>query len=248
MTAPDAPLRPPSRLALLGEARIAVEWLVMRLSVPRLRRTAPKGDGSPVMVIPGFATDDSWTESLRTFLDDVGWRVRGWQIGRNNGRVPELIPKVIERTAAFAADNGAPVRLVGWSLGGFLAREAARERPEVIDRVVTLGAPIIGGPKYTASAPMYVKKGYDLDAIEADVEARERDPIRVPVDAVYSRTDGVVAWRACIDRHTPRVRHHEVVSSHLGLVASAPVFRLVAELLAESLVEPQTVESRRDPT
>ncbi len=238
MTAPDAPLRPPCRLALLGEARIVAEWTALKLSLPGLRATAPKGDGSPVMVIPGFATDDSWTERLRGFLADIGWQVRGWGLGRNNGRVPELIPKVIERTAAFADDVGHPVRLVGWSLGGYLAREAAREHPEVVGRVVTLGAPIIGGPKYTASAPMYLRKGYDLDAIETDVEARERDPIRVPVDAVYSRSDGVVAWRACIDRHTPRVRHHEVVSSHLGLVSSASVFRLVAELLAESPREP----------
>ncbi|MGD8440642.1 MAG: alpha/beta hydrolase [Holophagae bacterium] len=238
MTAPDTPLRPPCRLALLGEARIVVEWTALQLSLRGLRATAPQGDGSPVMVIPGFATDDSWTERLRGFLADIGWQVRGWGLGRNHGRVAELIPKVVERAVGFADDAGTPLRLVGWSLGGYLAREAAREHPEVVDRVVTLGAPIIGGPKYTASAPMYLRKGYDLDAIETDVEARERDPIRVPVDAVYSRSDGVVAWRACIDRHTPRVRHHPVGSSHLGLVSSAPVFRLVAELLAESSREP----------
>ena len=80
---------------------------------------------------------------------------------------------------------------------------------------------------------MYLKKGYDLDAIEADVDAREVEPIPVPVDAVYSRSDGVVAWRACVDHVTPDVRHHEVGSSHLGLVASPDVFRLVAELLAD---------------
>ena len=187
-----------------------------------------------MIVVPGFATDDRWTESLRGFLRSVGHDARGWELGRNHGRVPQLIPRLVERTAALADETGRPVRLVGWSLGGYLVREAARERPDLVDRVVTLGAPVVGGPKYTASAPMYRKRGYDLDAIEADVEVRETDPLRVPVEAVYSRSDGVVAWRACVDRRNPGVRHHEVGSSHLGLVASPEVFRLVAELLAAS--------------
>jgi hypothetical protein len=98
---------------------------------------------------------------------------------------------------------------------------------------VTLGAPVVGGPKYTASAPMYVRKGHDLDEIERKAAEREAVPIRVPIEAVYSRSDGIVAWRACIDHHSPDVRHHAVVSSHLGLVASPSVFRLVAEVLPD---------------
>lgn len=223
---------PPSRLALLGEARIVAEWAAMRAALGWLRRTAPRGDGGPVMVVPGFATDDGWTGSLRAFLRSVGHDARGWELGRNHGRVPQLIPRVVDRTAALADETGRPVRLVGWSLGGYLAREVARESPDRVDRVVTLGAPIVGGPKYTASAPMYRKRGYDLDAIESDVDAREVEPLRVPVEAVYSRSDGVVAWRACVDRRNPGVRHHEVRSSHLGLVASPLVFKLIAELLA----------------
>jgi pimeloyl-ACP methyl ester carboxylesterase len=133
---------------------------------------------------------------------------------------------------AVAEETGRPLRLVGWSLGGYLVREVARERPDLVAQVVTLGAPVVGGPKYTASAPMYRRKGYDLDRIEADVDAREETPIRVPVDAVFSRSDGVVAWRACVDRRNPTVRHHEIDTSHLGLVASPASFRLLARLLA----------------
>jgi len=233
LTGPEAQLRAPSRIALLGEARIGLEWAAMKLALPSLRRTAPRGDGGPVLVAPGFATDDRSTSSLRGFLGSIGYEARGWGLGRNDGRVPRLIPALVERTEAFAASAGRPVRLVGWSLGGFLVREVARERPEAVDRVVTLGAPVVGGPKYTASASMYLKKGYDLDEIEADVGEREVHPILVPIDAVYSRTDGVVAWRACIDHHSPDVRHHEVSSSHLGMVASSTVYRLLASLLSE---------------
>jgi pimeloyl-ACP methyl ester carboxylesterase len=216
----------------VGEARIAAEWASMRLAMPWLREASPRGSNEPVLVAPGFASDDGWTESLRRFLKDLGWEVRGWGLGRNHGRVPELIPALIEQTEAFCAETNRRVRLVGWSLGGYLVREVARERPDLVDRVLTLGAPVIGGPKYTASAPMYLKRGYDLDEIEHDVAEREAIPIQVPIDAVYSRSDGIVAWRACIDHHSSDVRHHEVFSSHLGLVASPAVFRLVAERLA----------------
>jgi pimeloyl-ACP methyl ester carboxylesterase len=227
-----AELRAPHRLALLGEGRIAVEWAAMRLAMGWLRRSAPRSNGGPVLVAPGFASDDSWTASLRRFLASIDYDVRGWGLGRNHGRVPILIPALVDRTAMCAEQTGRPVKLVGWSLGGSLVREVARERPDLVEKVVTLGAPVVGGPKYTASAPMYLKKGYDLDAIEAGAAERETVPIRVPVEAVYSRSDGIVAWRACIDHDNPRVRHHEVIASHLGLVASPTVFRLVAELLA----------------
>lgn len=228
-----ADLRPPHRVTLLGEGRILFEWAAMRLAMPWMRRSAPQADGGPVLVAPGFASDDSWTESLRRFLGAVGYDVRGWGLGRNHGRVPVLIPALVEQVEILAEESDRPVRLIGWSLGGYLVREVARERPELVDRVVTLGAPVVGGPKYTASAPMYLKRGHDLDEIERRAAEREALPIQVPIEAIYSRSDGIVAWRACIDHHSPDVRHHEVFSSHLGLVASPTVFRLAAQLLRD---------------
>jgi triacylglycerol esterase/lipase EstA (alpha/beta hydrolase family) len=230
-----ADLRPPSRWELIREARAVVERFALGATMSKLRRSAPRGNGEPVMVVPGFATDDGWTVRLRNFLESIGYEVRGWGLGRNGGRVPRLIPQVIERTERAADESGAPIRLVGWSLGGYLVREVARERPELVDRVITLGAPIVGGPTYTASAPMYLKKGYDLGEIATGVLERERQHITVPVFAVYSRSDGVVAWRACIDTFdNPLVEHHEVRSTHLGMVNSPRVFRLVAELLVST--------------
>jgi pimeloyl-ACP methyl ester carboxylesterase len=232
----EGELRPPSRWELIREGRVVLERLSLMAALPRIRAEAPRGHGEPVVVVPGIATDDGWTARFRGFLTSIGYHTVGWGLGRNLGNVPYLIPAVIERTEQLSAAAGSPVRLVGWSLGGYLSREAARERPELVDRVVTLGTPVVGGPSYTASAPMYLRRGYDLDEIAAAVTAREVDPIRVPVLAVFSRSDGVVAWRACIDRFdNPRVEHHEVASSHLGLVNSPRVFRLVAELLARPL-------------
>jgi pimeloyl-ACP methyl ester carboxylesterase len=226
-----ADLGPPARWEILREGRVVFEYLALRFRLGSLIRLAPRGAGQPVMVVPGYATDDSWTARLRFFLTSIGYDVVGWDLGRNRGNVPKLIPAVIRRTEELANDRGAPVRLIGWSLGGYLVREAARERPELVERVITLGAPVVGGPSYTASAPGYVRKGYDLEEIAATVLERERRPITVPVFALYSRSDGVVAWRACIDHFANRVEHHEVVSTHLGMVISPRVFSRVAELL-----------------
>jgi pimeloyl-ACP methyl ester carboxylesterase len=124
------------------------------------------------------------------------------------------------------------VRLIGWSLGGFIAREVARERPAVIERVLTLGSPVVGGPKYTAVGHVYRRRGYDLDAIEAAVAARNRVPITVPVTAIYSRRDAIVSWQACIDEANPHVEHVEIDATHLGLGFNAAVYRIVAERLA----------------
>lgn len=203
----------------------------MRLRLARIRKAAPIGGGEPVIVAPGFAADDSWTESLRGFLESIGYQAFGWGLGRNNGRVPQLIPALIDRTAAVCGKTGFKVRLVGWSLGGYLAREVAREQPELVDRVITLGAPVVGGPKYTASAPWYRKHGFDLDEIEGQVDEREQKPIQVSVHALYSRSDGVVSWRACIDDRNPNVKHHRVRTSHLGLIASIESFSKIAQLL-----------------
>ncbi|MCG6949835.1 MAG: alpha/beta hydrolase [Acidobacteria bacterium] len=229
----DRDLVRPARWELLHEARIVFERLALVATLGRIRAAVPHGHGEPVMVVPGFATDDRWTTRLRGFLVSIGYRVSGWGLGRNRGNVPKLIPAVIEQAERLYEREGLPIRLIGWSLGGYLAREAARERPEVVERVITLGAPVIGGPAYTASAPMYVRRGYSLEDIAATVVEREKIPIEVPILAVYSRSDGVVAWRACIDRFdSPNVEHLEVRSSHLGMVNSPRVFRLVADLLA----------------
>jgi pimeloyl-ACP methyl ester carboxylesterase len=184
------------------------------------------------MVIPGFGTGDGATVVLRSYLSLLGYDVHPWGLGRNGGDVPRLLPQVRENVASLARRSGLPVRLVGWSLGGYLAREVARDRPGDVDRVVTLGAPVVGGPKYTMVARAYRRRGIDLDAIEAAVAAREAVPLTRPVAAVYSRRDGVVAWRACVDERNTCVEHVEVVSTHLGLPFSPDVLLVVAHRLA----------------
>jgi pimeloyl-ACP methyl ester carboxylesterase len=223
--------RTPRRYSVLLEGLAWLDPLQLLLRAPELAR-APRGGGEPVLVLPGFAASDASTAALRSYLRWLGYDARGWGLGTNRGDLPALVPRVIALLEDRAAAARGRVRCVGWSLGGNLAREAARERPDLVERVVTLGTPAVGGPKYTGVARIYRRRGGDLDAIEARVAERERVPIRVPVTAIYSRRDGIVAWQACIDRSSPDVEHVEVSATHLGLGFHPDVYRVVADRLA----------------
>ncbi len=191
--------------------------------------------GFPVVVFPGFSAGDLSTFVIRRTLQNAGYRVHRWRLGVNRGDVPALIPKVVSRAEGLYEGYGEPVSLVGWSLGGVLAREVARERPEIVRGVVTLGSPVVGGPKYTRAARFYERVlGEDLDAIERAVEARNQIPITVPLTAIYSKRDTVVKWEACIDHYNAQCEHIEVDASHLSLGFDPRVLKLVLRALEES--------------
>lgn len=215
---------------------LAVWRDVVRL--PRLaqyRRAVPRGKAR-VIVVPGFLTSDRVTWVMRQFLASLGYRVSGWGLGRNHGRVPELIEQLGEQVAS--AGKREPVHLVGWSLGGFIAREVAREHPGCVAQVITLGSPVVGGPKYTAGAGYYRDKlGVDLDALEQEISERDKTPLRVPITAFYSPIDAVVCPAATIDRVNPQTVHIEVQCSHAGFGFKPEVLAQVAERLGESLGE-----------
>jgi pimeloyl-ACP methyl ester carboxylesterase len=206
-----------------------------RLLLQRSRlREAPRGDGHTVLVLPGFGADGRSTWPLRTYLRRQGYHVRDWGLGRNVRDVAQTVDRMRERVRTAQARSGDKVSLVGWSLGGYVAREVARDEADAVRSVVTFGSPVIGGPRYTLAAARADREGWDLDRIEAAVAQRKAVPLRVPVTALYSRRDGIVDWRACIDgENGGPITHVEVDATHLGLGFSADVFRIVAERLAD---------------
>jgi pimeloyl-ACP methyl ester carboxylesterase len=224
-------LSPPSPRAALWEVAALFELPRLVLRAPELLNLSAPSAG-PVMLLPGFGASDASTAVLRAFLRQIGFDVRGWGLGRNHGDVDALLGPVRDATRQLADRAGAPVQLVGWSLGGVLARETARDAPALVRQVITFGTPVVGGPKYTLVGARYAALGFDVDALEARIADRHRDPIRAPVTAIYSRADGIVAWRACIDPWTPDVEHVEVGSTHFGLGIDPDVYRIVAERLA----------------
>jgi alpha-beta hydrolase superfamily lysophospholipase len=220
----------PNALGFLREARIAVDLARGLLHLPSALR-APRGARQPVVLLPGFTAGDTSMWPLRNYLARLGWDARGWGLGVNRGDVEALLPRVIEVVDRVATSHGSPVHLVGWSMGGFLARETARDRPDLVAQVVTMGTPVVGGPKYTAAAGLFRSWGYDLDAMEQECASRARRPIHAPITVIYSRRDGVVAWQACIDRVSERIEHVEVDSTHAALGFDLRVWRIVAERL-----------------
>ncbi|HWP60751.1 MAG TPA: hypothetical protein VNL14_22850 [Candidatus Acidoferrales bacterium] len=221
----------PTRLGLVREVRSLLELPRLLLRAPTLARQ-PRGLAEPVLVLPGYGGGDLSTVFLRGYLHLLGYRVRGLGRGANSRNVPELLVRVLRLVVSFAREAQQKVRLVGWSLGGYLAREAARERPDLVQQVITLGTPVVGGPKYTVVARAFRRRGIDLDRIEAEIASRNRVGLITPVTAIYSRSDAVVAWQACMDPHCSNVEHVEVASTHIGLGFSPEVYRIIAERLA----------------
>ena len=232
MASPTQPMMPPPKL-LLWELRVVPELVTSFLPRPFAAKL-PRGRGEPVLVLPGFAADDIAIRLLTKRLKALDYRAETWGLGRNTGNMKKLMPQLIERVQQFSATAGAPLKLVGWSLGGVMARDIAREYPALVSQVITLGSPVVGGAKYTTFGSGYQKKGYDLDRMAQTANDRETaKTIPVPVTALYDRRDGIVNWAACIDRHNRHVHHIEVQCSHLGMVVDHGVFVQIAKSLSK---------------
>ena len=224
-------LRAPSPAYVMREARGLIELPRLLLRFPSLARQ-PRGNGEPVLILPGYGAGDGSTMILKGYLRLLSYRARGWGLGRNSGTVVDSLPRLLRRLGNLSRRSKQKVTIIGWSFGGYLARELARERPDLVRLVITLGTPVIGGPKYTVAAASYRKRGIDIDVIAAEVEQRNRMAnLEVPVVAIYSRRDAMVAWQACIDSLTPNIEHIEVQATHIGFGFSADVYKLIAQRL-----------------
>ena len=233
---PDRPSGPPPISHRLREVLFCKDAVRLLPHLHKLRQ-APVTRPGKVLLLPGFGAAHGSLVPLRQLLRHRGFDAQDWGIGRNTGQVTKLLSQLTDAIEKEAQSTSEPIYLVGWSLGGFLAREVARELPAYISRVITLGSPVVGGPRYTITAPLYKWQGYDLDEIEARLEERFEIPIRVPITAFYSRHDGVVAWQACIDHRSEQVEHIEVKTTHMGMGFSPEVIEQIADIL-ERAAEP----------
>ncbi len=225
-----APSRTPSVRAGLRELGSGLAATRLVAAAPRLAR-APRGDGHTVLDLPGWRAPEVSGAPVRAYLRRLGYDARGWGLGTNAGRPERDARRVADLVRRLADESGRPVSLVGWSLGGVIAREVARRHPDVVRRVITYGTPVVGGATFTAVARAYPP---DVRAEAAAAVARldADSPITVPLTAIYTRRDGVVAWPSCIDRVSPDVEHVEVASTHIGLGLDPDVWAVVADRLA----------------
>jgi len=221
-----------------------LDWLALHTSPVYFGIGVPRGDGSAVVLVPGFMGTDAYLSELHLWLNRIGYRAYMSGIGLNAecpGRLTERLVRTVERAHA---ETGRPVRIVGHSLGGIIGRRACIERPELVSQLVYLGSPLQAVHPHPALATAISLLRAALSALSMNAPECLTDrcacgflrtlgqPLAKSIrhDAVYTRGDGVVDWHDAQELDADL--NHEVDGTHIGLVFNPAVYRLLADLLA----------------
>lgn len=195
----------------------------------------PSGDGHPVLVYPGFGMSGAATTELRTRLLQLGYQVYDWELGVGMWPCTSFdawLKLMASQLQQIRRAHDREVSLVGWSLGGLFARELAKLYPDDVRQVITLGTPLSGGLK-AGDMALLASWPVNIPADPSLTERLQKTP-PVPCTSIYSKMDGLIDWKKCIDPQLPESRNVEVKGvSHFGLVHHPDVLRAVAHLLAE---------------
>ena len=226
--------RPPHLFWTLSEGRALVElgaFYALRGPLAML----PRGDGHSVLVLPGFLASDRSTKPMRDLLNSLGYDAHGWDSGRNIRVDNALIARLEAQLMRLNDESGGKVSLVGWSLGGVLARELAKLHPDRVRLVISLGSPISDDRGHTNA-----RRLFEL------LNGKEPEPLRdgrfmgldeappVPTTSILTKTDGVVHWRGSVQKPTRTPSENiEVYASHLGLGVNPSVMIAIADRLAQ---------------
>jgi pimeloyl-ACP methyl ester carboxylesterase len=222
--------RPPVR-RLLTEAMSAVTP-TPRHVVQAARRGAPRGDGHPVLLVPAFLRGDSYMLPLRRFLADSGYVVYGWRLGLNVGPTDRILAGVERRLDEIRQKHGRKVSLIGHSLGGAIARELAKKRPDDVRLLIVLSSPI-RLPTASPLEPVYRMLQHWHSAASPALYAGFNKPPTVPVTALHTRTDGILAWQSCFEAEGPQRENIEVAGTHSTMARNPASWRVIADRLAQ---------------
>ena len=225
--------RPNTALLVAEPTRAVSEIASFTAALPTLRKL-PKGDGRPVLVLPGFTASDASTQILRRWLRSLNYNPFGWKLGVNLGPTPAIVDAMFSRFATIRRQTGQPLTLIGWSLGGLYARALAERYPNDVRHVITLGSPFRLSEKdqTNAGALFEVLNGRHLGPHDVSIRSDGyRGAPTMASTAIFSRTDGIVPWRACIDEPSPSSENVEVRGSHTGLGHNPSVLLVLANRL-----------------
>lgn len=205
----------------------------------------PDGEGRPVLLIPGFMAGDGSLATMTRWLRENGYRTRRAGIRANVGCSEDYLQRLETRLEELAAASGERVAIIGQSRGGIFARVLATRRPDLVSGIVTLGSPTVrqlsahpfvlaqvfvvgalGTGRFPGMFRMSCLRGACCERFRAELTGAF--PAEVGFTALYSRTDGVVDWRACLD---PAATLVEVRASHIGMGANAEVYAEVGHAL-----------------
>jgi triacylglycerol lipase len=200
-------------------------------------RGVPRGDGRPVMLIPGFLSGDWSLTALSNWLERIGYKAHRSGILFNVQDSESLLAGLRHRLVKIEAAAGSRVSLVGHSRGGLLAKVLSQRRPQSVEQVITLGAPLADTTDLalvTRHAVGVVKTANELAygrrlSAEGRFAHDLRLPPAVPTTSIYTRSDDVVNFRSCLRPDIPSL---SVWGSHNGLLVNPEVYRLLGRLLA----------------
>lgn len=213
----------------LGEVRAVGE--LAQFVMTDTTATLPRGDGHSVIVYPGLIASDTATHLLRSRLAELGYDVHGWEQGRNHGLQRDVMAEIRSQLVHLCRKSERKVSLIGWSLGGLFAREVAKRRPDCVRLVITAGTPCSDFRANHAWKTYERLAEHKVDELPVETDLAALPP--VPVTAIYSDMDGIVAPE-CMD--IGRGDRHESVkvqSTHMGLVWSREVLAIAADRLAQ---------------
>lgn len=193
----------------------------------------PRGDGHPVLVLPAFLHADHSTTNLRKRLATLGYDVHGWDLGINFGPTKTAFDGVEDRLLTLHRETGRRVSMIGVSLGGVLAREFAKLHPDATRQVITLCSPIRTPTATHVEGIFRLVSRYHCLEVQALWE-RLNDPPPVPVTAVYSKIDGVVAWPSCLEVDGPHRQNIEVFACHSTIASNAEAIQIAVARLAQA--------------
>ena len=198
---------------------------------PPFPADAARGQGEPIIVLPGFCAPNFSTTRLRDFLLRQGFTAQPWDLGINLGPTRVTLASLARQIENMAKEHDARVSLVGLSLGGTIAREMAKRHPDLVARVITLVSPI-RLPVATPLAPLaqLAATMWDSDA-RAEME-KIAEPPPVPVTAIVSQSDGLVDWRSCVPDPAPNVEMVTIDGMHTTMGSNPEAQRVVAARIA----------------
>lgn len=221
-------------LALLATEplRAALDFCAHRLAW----QPGVEGDGHPVIVYPGLGAGTASTSLLRQFLKRCEFAVYDWERGINTGpegTAAEWMEALAAQVRSLRALHGRRVSLVGWSLGGIYARELAKHCPDDVRQVVTLATPFGAIDDGNHAGTLLKLIGGDTSRLTPQLREHLRERPPVPVTSIYSRSDGVVSWRGCLETPAADAENVPVHASHIGMTTHPEVLRIVADRLAQ---------------
>ncbi len=226
-------------LSLLGTEpwRAALEFLALKVNGVRPGKTVPPGDGHPVIIFPGLATDSSAIAPLRDYCESLGYKTLDWGRGFNTGPQGDLdrwLEDLAGHTADVLGEHPGKATLIGWSLGGLYAREVGKLLAPRVRQVITIGTPFNAKVDHTNVGWLFRMLSGSSAAIDPTLSQRLRTPPPLPTTSIYSRSDGVVAWETCRHARTARqVQDIEINGSHIGMGWNPAVLQIVGDRLGQ---------------